>query len=65
MEDLDTLERLALQRVRVLRRDGYRCKAHRSPRKAICGARAGRVGPRSTDQEIVALCPTHATEASR
>lgn len=65
MDDLDTLERLALQRVRVLRRDGYRCREVLTPRKAICGARAGRVGPRSTDQEIVALCHSHAPEANR
>ena len=65
MEDLDTLERLALQRVRVLRRDGYRCQDRTGLRKALCGARAGRVGPRSTDQEIVALCTTHAPEVSR
>lgn len=52
----------ALLRIRVLRRDSYRCRAT-TPRKAICGARASQVGQRSTDGEFVALCPLHASEA--
>lgn len=51
----------ALDRMRVLRRDSYRCRAQ-EPRKAICGTFASRVGPRSSDGLIVALCPAHAPE---
>lgn len=45
----------ALVRIRVLRRDGYRCKARSG--YTTCGQPAPHVG--TVDGEAVALCPAH------
>jgi hypothetical protein len=57
--DLDARERAALLRVRVLRRDGYRCRWATGRRARPCGAPASLVGSRPADDEIVALCLSH------
>lgn len=59
-DDLDAREAAALLRVRVVRRDGYRCRFQTGPRKPPCGAPASHVGSRPVDDEIVALCLSHA-----
>ncbi len=58
MDDLDAAERAALLRVRVLRRDSYRCQ-YRTSKGLPCGAPAPLVGSRPADDEIVALCLEH------
>lgn len=52
----------ALTRIRVLRRDGYRCM-HRTPQHAVCGLPARAVSDADTEEGSVPLCPAHAREA--
>lgn len=52
-------EEAALQRIRILRRDGYACKWRTEPYAPVCGAPAPCVGTRPADDEIVALCRSH------
>lgn len=52
----------ALVRIRVLRRDGYRCMA-RTTGRAVCGRPAPYVGKDA--DEVVALCPVHAPDQVR
>lgn len=47
----------ALVRIRVLRRDGYRCQAREG--YAMCGKPAPLVAALGTTGEPVALCPMH------
>lgn len=62
MDDLDAAERAALLRVRVLRRDSYRCQHKASERGRLCGSPAAFIGGRPADEEIVALCLKHHLE---
>lgn len=57
---MDEDEERALLRLRVLRRDGYRCRHRNGPRARLCGAFAGWVGTDPEEGEIVALCLAHA-----
>lgn len=56
----DEREAVALERIRILRRDAYRC-GYRVKREAPCGAPASLIGSRPADDDIVALCGHHAT----
>lgn len=56
-------ERAALLRIRVLRRDAYRCQ-WQVRRGQPCSAPAALVGSRPSDDEIVALCFRHALPGS-
>lgn len=52
-----------LARIRVLRRDGYRCM-HRTPTGGACGLPARVVSESDTEEGSVPLCPAHAQEAA-
>lgn len=52
-------EDYALLCIRVLRRDGYRCRWKAHTREAECGAPAPRIGPTPVGEEYVALCLRH------
>lgn len=56
-------ERAALTRIRILRRDGYRC-LWRTVRGRTCGSPASNIGSRPADDEIVALCFEHSLPGS-
>lgn len=58
---MDEDEERATLRIRVLRRDSYRCMARHEPHTPICGAFTSQVGPDPDTGEIVALCPSHAS----
>lgn len=50
----------ALTRIRVLRRDGYRCMV-RTPARGVCGAPAPVVGPH--EGQLIAMCTVHGPAA--
>lgn len=62
MSDMqDEREAVALTRIRILRRDGYRCR-FRVGRGAPCGVPASMIGSRPGDDTIVSLCLAHAVD---
>lgn len=58
---IDQDEARALLRIRVLRRDAYRCMFRHAPQDAICGALAKAIGEDTHTGEFVTLCPSHAS----
>lgn len=54
----DATEREALRRIRILRRDSYRCRFATDSSRP-CGAPASMIGTRPVDDEVVALCLRH------
>lgn len=57
---MDEDEERAWLRIRVLRRDAYRCKARLAQHAPFCGAFACLVGVDPFSGEVVTLCTDHA-----